>query len=485
MPEAAIDSACRVRIDVGLSAPALYVASLRGVDRMSDLFRYEIDVMADGGAGTDSDTLDLEALVGKPCHITFQSAFLDDLLGDVHSIHGFVTRIVQGDHEERFTNYRITVMPRVSKLTHRSACRIFQELDAKSIAETILKEHGFSSGTDFDFRLSEAPIPRPYCVQYRETDWDFLTRIMQEDGIFSFFVHDGEKEMIVYGSEYPVHPNLPGAAKVPFRARADAMTGIEAVNAISVGESLVSGAVKLREWNFEEPDLTGSSPLESEKDSTSGSPVALEIYDYPGQFSIAAPDGKTRANVRMEQVQGGKRVANGEANSPRFAAGHIFELSGHYRSDLDAKYVLVEVYHRIAAAGDAGHEDTVFGYHCEFVAQPREVQFRALPRGPKPRIPGVQTALVVGPKGEEIHTDDRGRVLLKFHWDRAPDREKPTAWVRVAQLWGSTDWGAFFLPRIDQEVIVAFEDGDPDRPLVVGTVSVSYTHLTLPTNREV
>ncbi len=478
-----LDSTCRVRIDVGLSAPNLFVVGLRGVDKVSGLFRFDVDVVADRADVAAADEVDLGELVGKPCHITFESGFLEDLVGDAQKVHGCVTRVEQGDREERFTSYRITVMPRVTRLAHRSACRIFQETDAQAIAKIILGEHGFS-GSDFDFRFSESLIARPYCVQYRETDWDFLCRILGDEGVFSFFKHDGQKEVLVFGNEHAVHPNLQGEAKLPYRRRESASPTEECVTAFIPVEALVSGAVSLREWNFEQPDLDGDGHFEVKKESESGSPTALEVYEYPGQYTAASPDGGTRARLRLEQLQTGKRNARGESTSPRMAAGHVFELDGHYRADLNDKYLLLEVYHRVSSgAGDAGHDGTIHAYRAEFVAQLRDTPFRPSLRVAKPRIQGVQTALVVGPKGEEVHTDDRGRVLLKFHWDRAPDREAPTAWVRVAQFWGSNEYGAFFLPRIKQEVVVAFEDGDPDRPLVVGTIFFGPPPIALPANK--
>ncbi len=465
-----------VRIDVGVED--LYVAGLRGVDRISELFRYEIDVVGDlNVSGTQSATFDLEGLVGTPCHLTF-----DDGSAQTH-VHGFVSRVQRGDKDSRFVKYRITMVPRISKLTHKAACRIFLEADARKIATEILGEHGFSKGTDFDFRLSEDPVARPYCVQYRETDWDFINRILLEDGIFGFFVHDDSKEMLVFGAERDVHPAISGDPTLPFRDRTKATSEAEYISAFNLSEALTSGAVTLREWNFEQPDLTGDKHFEVEKKVTKGkSPTALEIYDYPGQYPAATPGGAARAKIRLEQLQAGKRVAQAESNSHRMMAGHSFSLSEHY--EFNGKYVLLEVYHRVSSdPSDIGHHDTAHNYRSELVVQPADVPVRPAPRGPKPRIPGVQTALVVGPKGEEIHTDERGRVLLKFHWDRDPDREAPTAWVRVAQMWGSGPYGAYFIPRMDQEVVVAYEDGDPDRPLVVGTVYHEAIPIALPANK--
>ena len=255
----------------------------------------------------------------------------------------------------------------------------------------------------------------------------------------------------------------------------------ETISTFSMGEQIRAGSVRLRDWNFEQPDLKNKGLMEALAPEDNQPHNALEVYEYPGHYANPDSEGKSYAKVRLEELSSLRKVGQGTGTCARFMTGHTFELTRSFRRDFDKSYMLLEVHH--SGSGKSGIEDDTGDegdYSNTFRCIPKDVPFRPARLTPKPAIHGVQTALVVGPEGEEIHTDDRGRVKVKFHWDRSEDMEAPTCWIRVAQIWASPAYGGYFLPRIGQEVIVCFEEGDPDRPLITGCVYYGATPHKLP-----
>jgi type VI secretion system secreted protein VgrG len=312
---------------------------------------------------------------------------------------------------------------------------------------------------------------RDYCVQYRESDFDFVCRLMEEVGIFYFFRHEQDGHELVLGDSPNVHTPIRGEPLIPFRDPAGMAADEECVYELSGKIEVVPGAVALRDFDFTRPSLD----MTVDSQASEGDP-ALEVYDYPGKYEDPGP-GQDVAKIRLEELRAPGQVAWGQCQSRRLAPGHTFELAGHAEPELNKEYLVLSVTHEgyqpevlLFEQQNAGHSDRK-PFRSTFQCMPSTVPYRPPRRTPRPVIPGPQTAIVVGPSGEEIHTDEHGRVKVKFHWDReAPGDDKSSCWVRVSQAWAGPGWGALYLPRIGQEVVVDFLEGDPDRPLITGRV---------------
>ena len=436
----------------GLKADLL-VLRVTGQEELSRLFSFELYLAA------SSATLDLASPVGRAGVLTIDSS------GGERSVHGMVRCFEQQESGRDHTVYRAVLVPRAWRLLQRQDCRIFQGKTVQQIVTTVLKP----ARVAVDFRLKGASKPqkREYCVQYRESDWAFVSRLLAEEGLYYFFEHAATNHTLVVGNDSQVYSTLSGATSVPFH-KPDAMVpGEEQVSGFQLGEELRPGKVTLDDYNFETPSTNIAAAHDAGADSE------LELYDYPGMYEATAA-GRQLARRRLEEARAGQRRGRGQSNCPRLTAGHVFTLSGHDRKDFNGhKYVLTRVEHRVEKSGqdlEGGALDARCSYDNSFDCTPAKAPFRP-PRLPRPLVRGPQTAVVVGPSSEEIYTDKHGRVKVQFHWDRQGKKDDlSSCWVRVAQAWAGQGFGAMFLPRVGMEVVVDFLEGDPDRPLVTGCV---------------
>lgn len=462
-------ASCTLTVEIdGVDVP-LYTHEFVGMDRVSELFRFEIVVSHEAS----ESPLALEDLVGAKMSLTLRGDWLPE---GGQAFHGAVAAIDLDDESARDLYYRVVMVPRVYQLTQAAHCRIFQDLNVVDIADKVLSGHGLSKGADFAFRGNSPPPVREFVVQYQETDWDFVQRLLEDEGIFYYFDHTDDGDLLVMGNDAANHKPIAGREAVPARMRSQAPPDEEYIAHLSTRRALRPAKVGLRDWHFPR----APQPTEAE----SGDAERLVVEDYPGGFLGDTTAGRTRARQRLDALRGEASVTVGQSCCARFIAGHTFSVSGHAHDLMNTDVVLVEVEHRmVRIADDEGNVTTP--YTNSFRAQPASLAARPLEKTPKPRISGVQTAMVVGPDGEEIHVDDLGRIRVKFHWDRRPPSANPSLPVRVAQMWGSAKYGSFYIPRIGQEVVVSFEDGDPDRPLVVGTVYHAAGPLNLPADKTV
>jgi type VI secretion system secreted protein VgrG len=446
----------------------LRVVRFTGQEGLSELFRFDVILAAEDAAIAFDD------VIGKPALLTMLGAE-----GDRH-VHGMVARFRQGDFGKKLTTYHVTVVPKPSRLLHRHDCRIFQTLSAPDVIKSVLEGAGLASGTDFRISLQGTYVTREYCVQYRESDWAFVSRLMEEEGIFYFFEHAEDKHVLVLGDKPAAHPAITGAATIPFRAPLGAMVEGEHVSRFHYAEEMRTGKVTLRDYDFTKPSLL----LESK---VAGSVFAdLESYDHPGDYQAPAT-GDALAALRLEERSALRKVGEGESACDRLSAGSHFTLGEHPRDAFNREWLITSVQHRgvdlrLGGAGPAGE----ITYQNRFDVIPSDVPFRPSLSTPRPTIKGVQSAIVTGPAGEEIYTDEHGRVKVHFHWDRLGKKDdKSSCWIRVSQGWAGEGWGAMFLPRINQEVLVDFLDGDPDRPIVVGRVyhGTNVPPYALPANK--
>lgn len=390
--------------------------------------------------------------------------------------------------DKGFAYFTAEVRPWLWFLTRRANSRVFQELSVPDIIAEVLGDNGFS---DFTKKLQGSYEPREYCVQYRETDFDFLQRLMEEEGIYYFFTHEGAHENMVLADGLSAHTAVPGAAEIEYHPRrSEYRRDEEKIHEWQAMEFSTSGEVTLTDFDFEKP----KADLKVSKKIPKGdfAEKTFEIYDYPGHHRDTGL-GNKYARVKMEAKAVTHQTWTGVCNVRTMAAGQTFQMTDHPRVSDSAEFLLTQAAHyfQVESARD---RDATFPtllddqqdigaqeddrYRCIFSVIPKQEQYRAPLVTPWPEIVGVQTATVVGPSGEEIHTDKYGRIKVQFHWDRLGEKDDTSScWVRVMMPWTGKNWGMIHIPRLGQEVVVQFEEGDPDRPIVVGML---YNADTMP-----
>jgi len=429
-------------ISTPLGADKLLLRAMHGEERISGLFHFSLEMQSEEKA------LDFSKVVGKSATVTI--ALAD---GTSRYVNGIVGRFVQGGSDARFTTYYAELHPWLWLLTMSADCRIYQNKSVPDIVTALFTELGF---TDYKNSATGTHNAREYCVQYNETAFAFVSRLLEEEGIFYFFEHADGKHTLVLADASSAFADCPGAATVDYGAYGS-WEQQNVVTGCTIEEAVIPGSFAVDDFGFETPstDLMGSSDSTV---ATNGS--KRRIYEYPGGFTKKdAAEGL--AKLRMEEHEGPRKLLRGTSVCRAFVSGTKTTLQKHYRDDANAAYVLAHV----------SHSATANDYANSFEAFPADVVFRPRRLTRKPSIPGTQTAIVVGKSGEEIWTDQYGRVKVQFHWDqKGKSDENSSCWIRVAQGWAGKAWGAMFLPRIGQEVVVSFLEGDPDRPLITGSV---------------
>jgi len=446
----------RYLFKVSGSDEELRVLSFGLTEGISQLFSIDLELVA------ENDELDFEQIVGQAGALTIQQYEEEES----RYFHGIISRFEQGASGLRFTTYSATVVPKIWYLMHRHNCRIFQQMSVRDIVQKILKELGLP-GDEYRFVLQSDPPKREYCVQYRESEFDFISRLLEEEGIFYFFEHHDNKHILVMGDSPSAHKAIQGESQIIFHEPRPGQVADEPhIYTFNYTEEILSGKVTLKDYNFKKPALNLKG------DKTADKNTELEVYDYPGKFEDPGR-GKQLAKVRLEEYQSVKKEGSGATTCTHFAAGFFFTMKKYPRDDFNKKYLLTQ--HQLSASQPQVLEETAgeggSSFSSSFECIPFDVPYRPDRVTPKPVVEGSQTAIVVGPKGEEIYTNEHGQVKVQFHWDRQGKMdEKSSCWIRVSQLWAGRSWGAMYIPRIGQEVIVDFIEGDPDRPIITGRV---------------
>lgn len=430
-------------VSTPLGDDALILTAVRGMEGLSTLFRFELEM-----ASEDSE-LDFTAIVGQPVTVKFE-------IGDgtdARYINGIVTDFSQHDSDPRMWTYRAVIRPSFWLGTRKTDCRIFQNMSVTDIIEQVLGDIGV---TDFSLETTSAYEARDYCVQYNETVYDFLCRLMEDEGIFFFFRHEDGAHTLVLADDADIHETCPGLTSATYRpGRAGDRDDEDAIIQLAYTQRVVTDDYAATDYNFKTPSTDLGSTAEGD-----GTGSDMEVYEYPGGYS-AKSAGDGRASLRVQEFESLSKALDGRGTIKAFIAGYAFPLIWHEREALNDDYVIGEL--SINASSD--------GFENAFSAFPKSLAFRPSRRTRRPRIPGTQTAIVTGKSGEEIWTDEFGRVKVQFHWDREGELDENTScWVRVAQGWAGKSWGSWFLPRMGMEVVVSFLEGDPDRPLITGCV---------------
>ena len=455
----------QLSIDTPLGKDVLVLTAFNGTEEMSRLFNYELELISDNNAISPSE------IVGK--NVTVGIKLAD---GSDRYFNGFVSRFVAGDEGHDRRNYRAQVVPWLWFLTRTADCRIFQDQTVPDILEKIFDDLGFS-----DFETSEIKGTHEeweYCVQYRETDFNFVSRLMEQEGIFYYFRHEDGKHTLVLADQKGAYQDC-DENEVDYprdygtRPITDHITSWEHGYEFTPGKWSQTDSANFKDHPAR-AERTPSNLLMTEEQTTVDLPNIgkYEVYDYPGGY----PEkewGSAYTKIRMEEEEVDHDVVRAGSTCRTFTPGGKFKVKSHRSdSEKDKTFVITWIKHTVSqpytyeSGGSTGTE-----YTNAFSCIPDSVTFRPRRVTPKPSIRGSQTAVVTGPDGEEIWPDEYGRVMVQFPWDREGKRDETTScWIRCAQTSAGKGWGSMFLPRVGQEVVVSYLEGDPDRPLITGVV---------------
>lgn len=440
----------------------LLIEEMTGHEAMSQLFEFRLKLLS------TRDDIDPRRIIAKPAILRVELWDSSHMDGERHW-NGVVSRfqrtgrVASADGEDVYS-YECDIVPWFWFMTQHEDCRIFQNKTVREIVETIFEEFAYS---DFRFELTEEHPALEYCTQYHETTFAFISRLVEREGIHYYFRHnqdDGEaRHILVFTDNNGSNPAL-DPATIPYHHEGQAEAG-DAIRALTLDQQMRTRKVTLGDWDFVKKRLLRENTptvlgIGEDRD--------LERYRYPGQF-VDPEVGKYRSRIIMEAEESSHMRFRGNSQSRTLAPGHTFTLEDHPFDEFNIEYMVLSVWHH--GRNNLTSDGSAADYFNDFSLQPHEVTWRAPLTTPKGLVRGPQTALVTGPAGEEIYTDEHGRIKIQFHWDRQGQYDdKSSCWVRVAQVWAGNGYGTLFIPRIGMEVVVDFLEGDPDQPLVTGCV---------------
>lgn len=442
-----------IRVQTPLDDDVLLLNEFTAEERLSGLYSLHLELLS------ESPSLDFAQIVGHPMAVSVAAPKA------ARYFHGIVRRFRQKAPRDGLFVFEAEVVPWLWLLTQTRNCRVFTGKTVPEILEAVFGDH---EGAEFTLDLQGEYPACEYRVQYNESDFDFVSRLMEEEGIFYRFDHEQTRHVMVLSDASQSAPPIGGKkSEIRFVAQAGSTQPDEVVVEITKEVQYTPGKVVLNDYHFENPNFD----LTVEKKVGDG---RAEVYDYPGYYAESS-EGSRYAGIRLEELVSRAAVVQGQGNCRHFQPGATFDLREHPDDALNASYLVVAVYHRGSVAGSYGgsaQDGTAeSSYGNAFEVIPKETAFRAARTVPRPVVRGAQTALVVGPSDEEIHTDQYGRVKVQFRWDRQAKADgENVAWVRVVQSAAGKQSGSLFLPRVGWEVVVTFVDGHPDRPLVTGAV---------------
>ncbi len=480
-----------IQFTTPLGKDKLLVTGFSGREMVSGLFRYYVEAVTE-----DRDPIAFEQLLGQKVTVAVVAT------GGTRYFNGMVTGVTQRVREEVFTQYGLELAPTMWKLTRNTNSVIYQQQSVVDILKAVF------SGYEVDFTKLGTYQPREYCVQYRETDFNFASRLMEEEGIFYFFEHTSSTHKMILGDSPQAFAAIAYQPDVIYETAAGGGRPEDRILAWEKAQDLRSGKSTLWDYKFEMPTKNCEAvaqTLETVQAGTithklnAGTNSAWELYDYPGAYAkrfdgIDKSGGDQASNLqkifddntrtvklRMEAETAGAMTILGQGVHTAFTPGYTFNLTRHFTDN--GEYSLLAVEHE---ARQSLGQDEDFRYHNSFRAIPGALPYRPPRITAEPFVHGPQTAVVVGPSGEEIFTDKYGRVKVQFPWDRKGQKDATSScWLRVATHWAGKQWGAVHIPRIGQEVIVGFLEGDPDQPIIIGSVynADNMAPWTLPDNK--
>ncbi|MEA2698756.1 MAG: type secretion system secreted protein VgrG, partial [Myxococcales bacterium] len=464
---------------------ALLFRSLSATEGLSQLFEFRVELLS------HSHTIDLDAVLGKEMSI---SVLLSN--GKERHFHGYVASFSYAGSEGEMALYRAILRPHLWRLTRARDCRVFQHKSVPVIVMDFLKDKHQLAHIDSHLGHPNRGnyLPWDFCVQYRETDFNFVSRLLEYEGIHYFFTHEADKHTLVLADSLTGHPKVPGYEQIIFRRGASQEHYDEGIWTWNSTRMVLPGTYAGRDFDFTTPTakLHRASGSEVERKHAMAVTPDYEIYDYPEpvvQQTKYAPDNiQDYARIRIEEQHAQYEVISAETNARGLFAGALFKVTDGPRDEMaKTEYLIIEGSTSLHMDSYSSGGDSEVTYQSSIRAINSKHHFRPPRTTPKPLIQGPQSAVVVGKSGEKVDTDSYGRVRIQFHWDRdGKSNEDSSCWVRVSQNWAGANWGGMFLPHIGQEVLVGFMEGDPDRPIVVGRVynANNMPPLKLPDNKH-
>lgn len=443
-----------LQFDCSLGSNALIVRSFAGHEAISQLFEINVEL------ASEDFQISAAKLIAQPA--TVRVLYSDD---EHRSVNGFINQFTLVPSEDRLAHYRARIVPELWFLTRTTNCSIFQNKTTPEIVEAIFSRYGISN---YKLNLSKQYSAREYCVQYRETAFDFISRLLEEEGICYYFEHTDTSHTVVLSDDQHGHSACAYDAEV--RWEPSSGTGFN-ISEDFVQDWVRTVEVRPRKWTqadfeFKKPTfrLVDTVPTLSKLPGPD-----LERYDYPGRFETMS-DAEQSTRVRIEEEEAGIDTIYGRSGCRGFVPGYTFKIKRNFRSDQTGEFLICSLDYEATQGGlYMGDENRDERYQNSFVAIPAETVFRPPRITPRPYIRGPQTAFVTGPSGEDLYVDQYGRVKVQFHWDREGQYDdNSSCWIRVSQSIAGKGWGAMQLPRIGHEVIVEFLEGDPDRPVITG-----------------
>jgi type VI secretion system secreted protein VgrG len=442
-----------IAIETPLGEDVLLLVSISGTEQLSRPFEFHLELASEEEQIKPSD------IVGQ--NVTIRLNLPQD---KVRYFNGFISHFTQTMGKLQLNRYSATVVPWLWFLSRTADCRIFQNKNVPDIIKEIFKDRGFSSF--IEDALTGTYREWENCVQYRETDFNFVSRLMEQEGIYYFFKHENGKHSLILVDSANAHEPYPEFDTFKFQPADLRGSDEHYISNLIVDTRIQPGFYALNDFDFKN---TKKDLLTRAKVSREHAVSDYEIYDYPGEY-IEFNDGQEYAKKRIQELQSQYEVVTAESDIRGVSTGCVFTLTDHPLNEQNKKYLITSASHS-AQSDILNPGESQSAYSCSFTAIDVQEPFRAPRITPKPSIAGPQTAIVVGPSGEEIYTDEFSRVKVQFHWDRyGKADENSSCWIRVSQAWAGKKWGAIYIPRIGQEVIVDFLEGDPDQPIITGRV---------------
>ena len=446
-----------VSVKSPLGEDVLLFRQMTAREELGRLSEFHLDLLS------ENESIKMEDVLGKK--ITVKMALRE---GGERFFNGYVSRFAQIERVQGLAHYEATLKPWLWFLTRTADCRIFQDKTIPEIIKEVFRDHGFS---DFKESLNRSYKPKVYCVQYRETDFNFVSRLMEQEGLYYFFEHEDDKHTLVMADSYSAHHAIAPESIPYLHADELAVRERDHISEWFVSQEIQPGAFALNDFDFEKPRASASGSLKVKSLQKREHALAdYEIYDYPGEYTESG-DGESYAKTWLEALQTQHEQTRGSGDARGLAVGGLFKLTEYPREDQNREYLITSANYSFGVESYESGGGSGINFNCNFLTIPSKQPYRAARITPKPMVQGPQTAIVVGKAGEEIWTDKYGRVKVQFHWDRyGKADENSSCWVRASHPWAGKNWGAIAIPRMGQEVIIDFLEGDPDQPIITGRV---------------